>query len=191
MGVISVEERDVKEGRSWGKWLAAQVRKPLWSPYVAGAMLGVTVAVSLLVAGQLPGSSGAFQNLTAGIGQRLDADNVFFRFVMPPGMTWQVWLLIGVLLGAFASAWLSHDFKWRTMPEKQWVAVFGPERWKRWTVAFFGGVILEIGAGLAGGCTSGLAISGGVQLAPAAFLFIPGMFISGILTAVIIYRRNY
>lgn len=191
MGVISVEEQEANEIQGWGRWLAAQVRKPLWSPYMAGAMLGVTVAVSLLVAGQMPGSSGAFQNLTSGIGQQLDPDNVFFRFVMPPGVTWQVWLLVGVLLGAFASAWLAHDFKWRAMPEKQWVAVFGPQRWKRWTIAFVGGVILEIGAGLAGGCTSGLAISGGVQLAPAAFLFIPGMFISGILTAVIMYRRNY
>jgi uncharacterized membrane protein YedE/YeeE len=148
-------------------------------------MLGVTVALSLLIAGQMPGASGAFQNLTSIVGRRLAPDNVFFRFVMPPGVTWQVWLLLGVFLGAFASAWLAHDFKWRTMPEKQWVAVFGAQRWKRWAVAFAGGVILEVGAGLAGGCTSGLAISGGVQLAPAAFLFIPG-----ILTAMLIYRRN-
>jgi len=191
MGVISVEEQEESEARALQKRLAAQVRKPLWSPYVAGAMLGVTVAVSLLIAGQMPGSSGAFQNLTSAIGQWLDRDNVFFRFVMPPGITWQVWLLLGVLLGAFASAWLAHDFKWRTMPEKQWIAIFGPARWKRWLIAFTGGVILQVGAGIAGGCTSGLAISGGVQLAPAAFLFIPGMFISGILTAMIIYRRKY
>lgn len=191
MGVISIEEQERKEAAGPAAWLSAKARKPLWSPYAAGAMLGVTVALSLLVAGQMPGSSGAFQNLTAGIGQQLDAGNVFFRFVMPPGITWQVWLLVGVLLGAFASAWLSHDFKWRTVPEKQWISVFGPQRWKRWAVAFFGGIVLEIGAGIAGGCTSGLAISGGVQLAPAAFLFIPGMFISGIATAAIIYRRNY
>lgn len=191
MGALSVEGQETKEGRTWAGWFAEQLRKPLWSPYAAGAMLGITVALSLLIAGQMPGSSGAFQNLTSGIGQRLDADNVFFRFVMPPGITWQVWLLLGVLLGAFASAWLAHDFKWRSMPEKQWLTVFGPQRWKRWVVAFCGGIVLEIGAGIAGGCTSGLAISGGVQLAPAAFLFITGMFISGILTAVIIYRRNY
>lgn len=192
MGVIWVKrEGEGAEERARGGWLLSQIRKPQWSPYSAGAMLGVTVALSLLVAGQLPGSSGAFQNLTASIGQRLDPDNIFFRFVMPPGITWQVWLLVGVLLGAFASAWLSHDFRWRMVPEKQWVSVFGPARWKRWAVAFTGGIILELGAGIAGGCTSGLAISGGVQLAPAAFLFIPGMFISGILTALVLYRRHY
>jgi uncharacterized protein len=37
---------------------------------------------------------------------------------------------------------------------------------------------LEYAAGIAGGCTSGLAISGGMLLAPAAFLFIMGMFAS-------------
>lgn len=193
MSVISSEPKQQQEAKrpQPSNWFMSQLRKPLWSPYAAGALLGVTVAVSLLVAGQMPGSSGAFQNLTSWLGQQINPDNIYFKFVMPPGITWQVWLLIGVALGAFASAWISHDFKWRHMPEKQWVAVFGPARWKRWTVAFVGGVILQVGAGIAGGCTSGLAISGGVQLAPAAFLFIPGMFISGIVTAWIIYRKNY
>ena len=39
--------------------------------------------------------------------------------------------------------------------------------------------------------TSGLAISGGMLLAPAAFLFIAGMFASGIVTALIIYGKKY
>jgi len=51
--------------------------------------------------------------------------------------------------------------------------------------------VLEYAAGIAGGCTSGLAISGGMLLVPAAFLFIAGMFGSGILTALIIYRNRY
>jgi hypothetical protein len=52
-------------------------------------------------------------------------------------------------------------------------------------------MILEYGAGIAGGCTSGLAISGGMLLAPAAFIFIGGMFISGIFTALIVYGKRY
>ena len=58
-------------------------------------------------------------------------------------------------------------------------------------LGFFGAIILEYAAGIAGGCTSGLAISGGMFLTPAAFLFIGGMFASGIVTAQIIYRRRY
>ena len=54
-----------------------------------------------------------------------------------------------------------------------------------------GAILLEYAAGIAGGCTSGLAISGGMLLVPAAFLFIAGMFASGIITALVIYRNRY
>jgi hypothetical protein len=77
------------------------------------------------------------------------------------------------------------------MPDKQWSEAFGPSRAKRWGIAFLGGAVLQYAAGIAGGCTSGLAISGGMLLAPAAFLFIAGMFASGILTALIVYRARY
>ncbi|MBI3177250.1 MAG: YeeE/YedE family protein, partial [Chloroflexi bacterium] len=77
------------------------------------------------------------------------------------------------------------------MPEQQWTEVFGPSRVKRALFVFFGAALLEIAAGIAGGCTSGLAISGGMLLAPAAYLFIAGMFASGIVTALIVYRRRY
>jgi uncharacterized membrane protein YedE/YeeE len=67
-----------------------------------------------------------------------------------------------------------------------------PKRaWKRWLIGFIGAVILEYGAGIAGGCTSGLAISGGMLLAPSAFIFIGAMFASGIVTALVIYRSRY
>jgi hypothetical protein len=58
-------------------------------------------------------------------------------------------------------------------------------------LVFIGAILLEYGAGVAGGCTSGLAIWGGLQLAPAAFVFMGGMFATGILTALIVYRRRY
>ena len=58
-------------------------------------------------------------------------------------------------------------------------------------LAFVGAIILEYAAGIAGGCTSGLAISGGMLLAPAAFVFIAGMFIGGIPTAMLIYRNRF
>ena len=50
-------------------------------------------------------------------------------------------------------------------------------------VGFAGAVLVQLGADIAGGCTSGLAISGGAVLAPAAFVFMAGMFAGGIPTA--------
>jgi hypothetical protein len=77
------------------------------------------------------------------------------------------------------------------MDDDQWQQAYGPQLWKRWLLLFVGAIILEYAAGIAGGCTSGLAISGGMLLAPAAFLFIAGMFASGILTAKVIYGKKY
>ncbi len=165
-----------------------------WSPYLAGALLGVVYIISVAVTGIIPGGSGAFENLAGSIEQVVApalANNTYFKFVMPPGISWEVILLAGVLVGAFVSAKLSGDFKIAAVPDPQWRRVFGTSVWKRWLVAFVGGIILEIGAGIAGGCTSGLAIGGGLFLAPAAFIFIAGMFASGIPTAMLMYWRKF
>ncbi len=165
-----------------------------WSPYLAGALLGVVYVVSIAFTGIIPGASGAFENLAGLIAQWFApalANNTYFKFVMPPGISWEVILLAGIMVGAFVSAWLSGSFKLAAVPDEQWRRVFGPAVWKRWLIAFVGGIILEIGAGIAGGCTSGLAIGGGLFLAPAAFLFIGGMFASGIPTAMLMYWRKY
>jgi hypothetical protein len=95
------------------------------------------------------------------------------------------------MIGAATSKTLKWGKKDAINSDDQWKRTFGPQTWKRWVLAFVGAIILEYAAGIAGGCTSGLAISGGMLLAPAAFLFIAGMFASGIVTALIIYRRRY
>jgi hypothetical protein len=100
-------------------------------------------------------------------------------------------MAVGLIIGAFIGAVTSGDFKLRWVSDDQWTRVFGQAQWKRWAALFFGAILLEYGAGVAGGCTSGLAISGGVQLAPAAFIFMAGMFISGIITAKILYGKRY
>lgn len=175
-------------------WLVREFRKELWSPYVAGALLGVVGVLAVALSDSLLGASGAFENLAGLIGKALAPglfDNLYFNFVMPPGITWQVVLLVGVFFGGLLGALSSGTFKLRVNPDEQWKRIVGPQTWKRWTLAFFGAIILEYGAGIAGGCTSGLAISGGMLLAPAAFLFIAGMFVSGIATALVIYRRRF
>jgi hypothetical protein len=175
-------------------WIKKQFSKESWSPYVAGALLGVVGVLAVALSNSLLGASGGFENLAGMIGQAVAPnlfDNLYFNFVMPPGITWQVVLLIGVFFGGMLGALTSKTLKWRWIPEKQWSEVFGSQRWKRWAVAFVGAIILEYGAGIAGGCTSGLAIAGGMLLAPAAFLFIAGMFVSGIIVALILYRARY
>jgi hypothetical protein len=60
---------------------------------------------------------------------------------------------------------------------------------KRFVAAFLGGVIIMFGARMAGGCTSGHGISGSLQLALSSWTFFLTMFASGILTALVLFRK--
>lgn len=176
------------------KWINS-FRQELWSPYIAGILLGIVGVLAVWLSDSLLGASGAFENLAGWIGKALapQAFNVmYFNFIMPAGITWGVILFVGIIFGGTLGALSSRTWKlrWNT-DDAQWKTIFGSGIWKRWLLVFLGAIILEYGAGIAGGCTSGLAISGGMLLAPAAFLFIAAMFMSGIVTTLLVYRRRY
>jgi uncharacterized membrane protein YedE/YeeE len=161
-----------------------------WSPYVAGIGLGLVVAVSMAIFGHRLSGAGAYQNLSGFVGRPIAPESIYWRHIVPTGLTWDVLVLIGSVVGAFVAARLSGDFALRTTPDRQWADVFGPSVARRWLLAFVGSLLTAVGGGLAGGCTASLAVSGGGALAPAAFAFMAGMFASGIPTALFIYRRN-
>ncbi len=170
------------------------IRRDEWSPYIAGILLGVVGIAAVAISNSLLGASGAFESLVGIIGKAIAPSifsNTYFNYVVPSEITWAVVLLIGIFFGGGLGALTSNTWKLRVQDDEQWKTIFGPQLWKRWLLLFIGGIILEYGAGIAGGCTSGLAISGGMLLAPSAFLFIGSMFISGIITAMIIYRGRY
>ena len=182
-------------------WLKTQISKETWSPYAAGILLGIVGVLAVLLSNSLLGASGAFESLAGLIGKKLTPalfNNIYWGEegarslpIMRPEITWPVILLVGVFFGGMLGAWTSRTLKIRNNDDAQWKKIFGPQPWKRWVIAFVGAIILEYAAGIAGGCTSGLAISGGMLLAPAAFLFIGGMFASGIVTALVVYGKRY
>ena len=169
-----------------GDWF----HKKTWNPYAAGILLGITVAISEVIGGRPLAVSGAFDKLAAYPGRLLFPGSQYYRYVMSPEITWQVWMLLGLLAGSFGASKLSGQARARWLPDVQWETRFGSSRLQRLLVAFFGAVLVQFGAGIAGGCTSGLAISGGAALAPAAFLFMAGMFGGGIPTAWLWYRKG-
>lgn len=168
--------------------LLSNLRDKTWSPYSAGALLGLVVAFSEVICGRPLAVSGAFDKLAAYLGRGLFPSSQYYGHIMTPGVTWQVWLMVGVLTGSFASSKLSGEARFRWLPDAQWEPRFGASRKLRLVVAFLGAVLVQLGAGIAGGCTSGLAISGGAALSPAAFLFMGGMFAGGIPAAWFWYR---
>jgi uncharacterized protein len=172
-------------------WLKQQISKELWSPYAAGVLLGIVGIFTVVLAHALLGASGGFENVAAYIGKAINPGNAYFNYIMPAGITYPVILLIGIFFGGMLGALSSGTFKFRTMDDEQWKTAYGKQTWKRWLLLFLGGILVEFAAGVAGGCTSGLLISGGMLLAPSAFLFMAGMFVSGILTALIVYGKKY
>jgi uncharacterized membrane protein YedE/YeeE len=176
--------------RTWPRpsTLRASLRAAVWSPYLAGIGLGLTVAVSMVYCGRILAVSGAFDKLAAFLGAALFPTHPYWRHVMPPAINWQVWLVVGLCLGAFVSAWLAGTFRVRWLPDTVWRERFGVRTRTRLVLAFAGAFLVQLGAGIAGGCTSGMAISGGAVMSPAAYVFMAAMFAAGIPTAWIVVR---
>jgi len=170
--------------------IVAALRAPSWSPFAAGTLLGLVVAVSQVRYARPIAVAGAFDKLAAYLGRWLFPGSQYYAHVMQPGIVWPVWVVLGIFIGAYVSAKLSGSANKRWLPETQWQARFGVARITRLAIAFLGAALVQVGAGIAGGCTSGLAISGGALLAPAAFLFMTGMFAAGIPTAWLWYRKE-
>lgn len=101
------------------------------------------------------------------------------------------WLLmvgLGMIIGGFLAALLRGGLNPRSVP-RLWKSRFGASKPKRFGAAFAGGFLLLFGARIAGGCTTGLVLSGAAQLAVAGFVFAAAILASGIFTARLLYRR--
>lgn len=160
-----------------------------WSPYLAGALTGVLIILSVLLAGKYFGASTTFVRFTAVIESLFSAERVasmdyFLRF--RPEVDWQWMFVIGIMLGSLVSAVTSKSFKWKAVPD-MWEARFGPSRLKRGAVAFLGGAIAMFGARMAGGCTSGHGLSGTLQLSLSGLIVMASLFASGVVVSHVLY----
>jgi uncharacterized membrane protein YedE/YeeE len=172
----------------------AYFRQAEWSPYAAGVLLGTVNVLAVILSNRELAVSGGVQHLVGSLGKALLPsvfNTTFYNTVLPPQIGWYVVLLVGIFLGALLGAWSSGTLKVRWNDDPVWPKVLGDSKWKRALIGFLGATLVQFGAGIAGGCTSGLAISGGMVLAPSAYIFIASMFISGIVTALVVYGADY
>lgn len=154
-----------------------------WSPYIAGAVLGLTLLATFYIAGRGLGASGAM-SLVTGVSTYSVIPEFISRlkyfeqyFVLGPLLNWNLFLLGGLFLGALAGAVFSGNFK--VMLDKS--KAMGVRT--RLITAFSGGMLIGFAARLARGCTSGVALTGGAQLALAGWIFVIAMFAAGFITA--------
>lgn len=163
--------------------------KRFWSPYVAGICLGLTLLATFYIAGRGLGASGAITLVTAQstytiIPEFISRLKYFEQYITPfaPLINWNLFLLGGLFLGSLASAMLSGNFK-IIMDRGKSMSVR-----TRLLTSLAGGMLIGFAARLARGCTSGVALSGGAQLALSGWIFVLSMFAAGFIIAAL-YRR--
>jgi uncharacterized membrane protein YedE/YeeE len=160
-----------------------------WSPYAAGAGIGILVCISFLLSDRPLGISTAYAKVSGLLEKALShkrAENEFYRETVPR-VDWILMILPGVIIGAFLSAILSGQFHLVWVPGL-WETAFGTNAALRLLTALIGGIILAFGARWANGCTTGHGISGTSQLSLSGILFTACFFLSGIATAFVLSR---
>lgn len=164
-----------------------------WSPYIAGAGIGILIWTVFLLSDHPLGCSTGFSN-TAGLvesglsGGKAKEMPYYRKFI--PAVDWYWMLIVGVVIGAFLSSYLSGTFT-ITMDPPLFAASFGPDATVRFIVALFGGILLGLGARWAGGCTSGHGISGTLQLALSSWIAAICFFVGGILVAGLLFGFRF
>ena len=165
--------------------------KRYWNPYAAGVLLGLTLLATFLVTGGGLGASALPKRLLALTGEAVapawTAENAALGGYVAGGANplrdWLVIEVIGVLLGGFIGALSAGRFAAKV--EK------GPRISTRGRLAYAlaGGVLMGIAAGIARGCTSGQALSGGALLATGSWVFMMMVFAGGYATAWFVRRQ--
>jgi hypothetical protein len=124
-----------------------------WSPYLAGALTGIVMILSVWVAGKYFGASTTFVRSVGLVEKLFSAERVErmdYFVAKTPKIDWQWMFVVGIFLGSLVASKTSQSFRWQAVPD-MWQERFGPGRGKRWAVAFIGGLIGMFGARLAGG----------------------------------------
>jgi hypothetical protein len=161
-----------------------------WSPYLAGAGIGILSCIALVLADRPLGCSTAFVKARGLIGKMISEEKTgkmeYYRTIVPQ-VDWAFMIIPGIIIGAFLSSALSGTFHLVWVPV-MWGSVFGDNAVIRVIAALAGGVLLGFGARWAGGCTSGHGISGSIQLSLASMVTAACFFIGGITVAMLLYR---
>jgi uncharacterized membrane protein YedE/YeeE len=114
--------------------------------------------------------------------------NDYFTKIQKSGQ-WEVLFLGGAFVSGIVISLFRKEFKLRLIHEN-WKKYKGTSSLKRICWAIFGGFILIFGARMAGGCTSGHVISGGMQLAVSSMVFALFVFAGLLITGKLFYRKK-
>ena len=112
--------------------------------------------------------------------------NEYFTKIKEPGH-WELIFLTGAFFSGLVLSLIRKDFK-LTLIHENWKKYKGNSPFKRIAWAFIGGSLIIIGSRMAGGCTSGHILSGGMQLAASSLIFAVFVFAGLLITGKLFYR---
>jgi len=169
-----------------------------WSPYVAGALVGLLAVASVYATTSIIGkthylgASTTFVRAAGYIERTLFADSgSASEYFIKTGIVidWQFMLVIGICIGALIGSVSDRSFRVEMVPPV-WRSRFGGSIMVRAIGAFAGGIVAMFGARLADGCPSGHGLSGIMQLSLSGFVALALFFISGCFVARILYKKR-
>ncbi len=114
--------------------------------------------------------------------------NAYFENIKGPG-SWELIFLAGALISGLVLSLLRKDFKLILIHEN-WKKYKGTSAGSRIVWALTGGFIMVFGARMAGGCTSGHIVSGGMQLALSSLVFAVFVFAGLLTTGRLFYKMK-
>lgn len=115
-------------------------------------------------------------------------DNEYFRKIQGSGH-WELFFVAGSFLAGLTFALINRQFELRLV-HSRCEKFKGAKPARRILWAPIGGFALIFGARMAGDCTSGLILSGGMQLARSGLIFAAFGFIAFILTGKLFYSQE-
>ena len=172
------------------------LRMKVWSPYLVGAGIGVLSWLTFATVNRPIGITTAFE-YSAALTEQAAAPQVAQPYLdakakdnKAPKIDWEWMLVLGVLIGAYASSRMPGDRAPEEKVPPLWRSRFGDSPGVRYVGALLGGLIMMFGARVAQGCTSGHAISEVLQLALSSWIFAPVMAVAGMAVAFLIYGKE-
>lgn len=152
----------------------------------AGILLGLlnVIIMNIWVSDRPIGASTAFPYVGAMLSGLKEA--AYTERIAKPG-SYELWFLLGALIGAFISSLIAGDFKLQLVPDL-WKDVEGSSGAKRIFWVAVGAFLLIFGARMAGGCTSGHILSGFMQLSAGSMVFGIVVITSSLITGKLFYK---
>ena len=114
--------------------------------------------------------------------------NDYFNQIKPHGL-WEAIFLLGAFIAGLSISLIKKEFK-LTLIYSNWEKYKGTSTMKRAFWALVGGFLLIFGARMAGGCTSGHILSGGMQIAISSLVFAVFTFAGLLLTGKYFYLKK-